>query len=408
MTSGILAGKAGMRSSGILGSIALLSIQAGEAGASALSLLAEKMSPGSLVELSTVGYGKSLISTGALDNVLNYGDGGVWDPIRGEARFAGGGHAEAPKFIIYREATNTWVNAAPASGQSSHGYKHNAIDPATGTSYYRTFYSTRIYRYTTAWAETASLPGSDNSYACCGALVYFPEMGALTFWGAGAVIALKGDAWVPVKSGLPMGEYHNTAEYNAHYKMVFGGGGNASRDLYAMDASGNTTLVSDVPVGFGTYSAILTVDPGSGEVILLGKDKSIWAYHPGLKTWRSVPIPGTGLFASGANPIVFTVPIPISSYGVIMLLKENAVYLYKHKAEGPIPGGIRERNGRIGMELKAGDRILRVVRGRLTGSPPGAGLLDFQGRFRKPVFGASGTKPPSGAVASGNYILQAP
>ncbi len=75
---------------------------------SSLSSLAASMAPGTWAELSTNGYTRSLLSTGSVDLVINYANKGVWDAVKKEVRFAGKGHQESRKFIIYQESNNTW------------------------------------------------------------------------------------------------------------------------------------------------------------------------------------------------------------------------------------------------------------------------------------------------------------
>lgn len=355
------------------------------------------MQPGTWAELKTTGYTTQLISTGAVDNVLNYADAAVWDPIKREVRFTGGGHQEAAKMIIYSEATNAWTNATPpqqtSGSQSIHGYHHNAIDPATGINYYRPFYSTQVYKFSAgSWTKATALPGSDNDYACCGALNFFPEMGGLVFLAGGAIMTFKNSQWNTLKSGLAMGEYHNVAEYNPVYKTIYGGGGNDNRNLYSIDATGKVTTVSNVPVGLGIYSSVLTVDPVSGELLILGRNKAIWAYHPGSNAWKSLPAPTVGLFATGDNPIEFTVAAPIGTHGVVMFIRENAIFLYKHKPTGassiqPAPGHGRipwaDRNGsRLSLHLggdllpgRAFPAAARNLAGRRNGFPDAAPVV---------------------------------
>jgi hypothetical protein len=348
------------------------------AGASALSDAARDLAPGAWVELQTKGYGPDLLNTGPAYNVLNYLDSGVWDPVAKEVRTVGGGHTECPGMIVYDESSNTWRNETPPfwiggcpdGKHTIHGYSHNAVDPATGDHYYRGFYSTEIKRYvigldnSRSWADSTPLPGSADNLSIAGALVYFPEMRGLTFWGGGDIYRLQGGAWSQIKSGLAMGPFHNVAVYSEKHGVIYGGGGNSDewekgggRDLHVLYPDGRTDELNGVPVDVRTREGLMTVDPVTGDLLLVGMDEVFRAYSPGCDpriapscnagngAWRVLPDPPDPirrkLFEyddpNNPDPLAFLAAVKIPTYGVLMYLKRNGVYLYKHSSMGGIP-----------------------------------------------------------------------
>lgn len=354
--------------------------------ASALGELAAKMAPGDWAELKTTGYSTSLITTGT-DNILNYSNSAVWDPVKKEVRFVGQGHNEAEKMIIYTEEDNTWKNqSGPNTSGIGHGYDHNALDPATGISYYRKFASSAVFQYDGAWKTAPSLEGTPNSNNCCGSLTWFPEMNALTFWGSGYVDVLKNGKWsVVATKQVKMGDYHNVSEYSSQYGLVFGGAGNDDKNLYALNAAGTLTAIPPAPVSMGIYSALVIADPGSGELVVVSRDKTIWSYHPGIKTWAQMKAPTVNLFVNEDIPIKFMVASSISTYNVIMFIKKDAIYLYKHKMQAPVS----IKRGPQGLAPKSRPKHSISLGGTLPGlSEWATGYRDPSGRLRSvPVSG---------------------
>ncbi len=316
----------------------LAGLTALSAYASALGDAAALLKPGEWAAFGTQAWTTSLITTG-VDNILNYSGSGVWDPIGREVRFVGQGHNEPEKMIIYDEAANTWRNSPPPVGTGiGHGYDHNAIDDRTGISYYRKYYSTGVYAYQDRnWSALPSLPGTESDYTCCGALVYSNDLGGLTFWSNGGIYAFRGGKWSTLKTGLPMGTYHNVAEYSKPYGLVIGGGGNGDNRLYALDPKGDVATLPPAPTGIGIYSGLLIADPSSGELLALGDTGAFYAYHPGNRSWKALPKPPARYLESGGSAILMTVAVPIETYGVVMFLHRDGIVLYKHAATGPVP-----------------------------------------------------------------------
>ncbi|HKP97238.1 MAG TPA: hypothetical protein VJ385_15930 [Fibrobacteria bacterium] len=311
------------------------------ARATVLGDAAANLKPGEWVSFSAKGWSSALITTG-VDNILNYSNSGVWDPIKKEIRFVGQGHYEAEKMIIYDDATNTWRNASPPVGSGiGHGYDHNTINTVTGISYYRKYYSTGIYAFqNNAWSKLTNMPGTEDDYSCCGALVYFNDYNGLTFWGGGKLYGFRDNKWTTLKTGLAMGDYHNVAEYSRQYGLVFGGGGNGSKSLFAMDGKGNVTAVPAAPTGLGVNTGLMSVDPATGELLVIGGSGTFHAYYPAAKTWKNLPNPPTKFLELEGLATKMTVAIPIDTYGITMFLHRDGVDLYKHIPSGPVVVGL--------------------------------------------------------------------
>jgi hypothetical protein len=289
-----------------------------------------------------------------VDNVLNYANSGVWDPLKKEARFVGQGHYEAEKMLIYSDSANAWrLGPAPVQGPLGHGYAHNTIDPSTGVSYYRGYYSTSIDKYEDgAWSLFTNMPGTADSYTCCGALVYDPAYGGLTFWSGRSVLGFKHNQWTTLTENLGVGGYHNVAQYSKPYKVTIGGGGYDSRTLYAMDSTGSFSNPIKGPEDIGVHTGILTVAPKSGDLILLSSVGTLWALTPG-KEWRQLPSPAKEFLENESPMTQMTVAISIETYNVIMFLHRRYIALYKPE---DLPLSISNRTARIGKTKPAAKR----------------------------------------------------
>jgi len=305
----------------------------GNSHGSPLSDLANQMAVGTWAPLSTTGFDNNLLKTGSTDYVLNYGNSAVWDPINKEVRYMGKGHQESTRMIIYSESTNSWARG-PTTVSSPHGYDHNAINPATGAQYY---FGGQVFmrKYENgSWSNLPNLTGTQYSWPIALGIEYFPEVDKLFLVSNNRLVWLDNGSWsnVPGLSSISTGGYHLVAEYSPADKVIYYGGGNGEKTLYRLDADLNQTAIADAPIPIAVNSSIVSVDPVSGDILLVGRDQTAWNYRPSTDDW--VPWDDVPIFTpQWNNKISFTLAVPIADYGVTMYLSRvHGVYLYKHAA----------------------------------------------------------------------------
>ncbi|MCA9617916.1 MAG: hypothetical protein KC731_02775 [Myxococcales bacterium] len=320
-----------------------------DCGASVLSDAASQLVAGSFVELSMSGYDSALLDAGSSHHILQYSDKGVWDPNTCQALFVGGGHLSQVKYIAYRGSDNTWFHApnpswwcdtSQASNPydcASHAYGHNALDPATGTLFFRLFNRADIYRHQVdgildgVWDDAPALP-STPAGCIATALEYFPEMDKLVYVDCAGqdayVLGPTDGSWQVIDGPFSMGAYHNYAVYNRIEQTVMFGAGNGSGAFHLLRANGSVTPTAVAPHDFhpeaqGSDLKILTVDPAGGDYLAYARNGEMWRYDVGTDSWSALSV---------SAPTDLNVAIPISSYNVVMFLQQAPakVWLYKH------------------------------------------------------------------------------
>jgi hypothetical protein len=321
-----------------------------DCGGGALADLAASIEPGVFTQLATVGLDPALIDAGGGHHVLEYSDKGVWDPNTCQALFSGGGHLSEMKFIAFSASENTWFRPPnptwwcppdpdDAYACATHAYGHNALDPATGTYWFRTFNSAAVHRTAVAspivgaWDEAPALP-ADAAGCIATALEYFPELGGLVYVdcaGQTARVLYDGDdAWTTLPGAYPMGPYHNYAVYSAGVGQVLFGAGNGSTALYLLDADGSANQIAAPPRQFHPSPddpqvfRILTADPISGRFLAYAPAGVLYEYDAVSDTWTQV---------SDTVPADLQIAIPVSTYGVVLFLtREPSMWVYRHVA----------------------------------------------------------------------------
>lgn len=315
----------------------------------ALADLAASITVGEFVELDTTGLDASLIDAGGGHHVLEYSDKGVWDPNTCQALFTGGGHLTLVKFLGYSASENTWFQAPNPTwwcettpedpyACATHAYGHNALNPATGDYWFRTFNNAAVHHTVAAspvaaeWDEAPALPSTPASCIAT-ALEYFPELGGLVYVDcAGQTVQVLYDgasAWEQLPGTYPMGAYHDYAVYNPVLGQVLFGVGNDSLALHLLDASGDVTTIAEPPRGFhpspedpDTFR-ILTVDPISGRFLAVSQGGDVYDYDAGSDAWN----------AAGNAPENLQIAIPVTTYGVVLFVsRDPAMYVYRHAA----------------------------------------------------------------------------
>jgi hypothetical protein len=321
-----------------------------DCGGGALADLAASLQPGAFTQLDTDGLDAALIDAGGGHHILQFSDKGVWDPNTCQALFSGGGHLSEMKFIAFSASENTWFRPpnptwwCPPDPENpyacaTHAYGHNALDPTTGTYWFRTFNSAAVLRTRVAspivseWDQAPALPG-DAAGCIATALEYFPELGGLVYVdcaGQTARVLYDGAAeWTTLPGSYPMGPYHNYAVYSAPVGEVLFGAGNGSSALYLLDATGSASQIAAPPRQFHPSPddpqtfRILTADPISGRFLAYAPAGVLYQYDANTDAWTQV---------SDTAPAGLQVAIPVSTYGVVLFLtQEPTMWVYRHVA----------------------------------------------------------------------------
>ena len=318
-----------------------------------LGQLALEMKPGTWAELKTNNLVGTLRAKGASGAIFGYNEDAVWDPKTRQFYFVGGDHNDTVRFVTYVDATNTWkvLPRPPWVGKgTSHGYSHHGLDVERGFLYYFPFgnRARTIQRYDIGKNTWSALPKLDppEYLACCVGVEHFPELDGLVVanggGGKGSVYLFqeKTQKWTTLARDLPMGIYHNTAQYSPRHGIVLFGGGNGSSDLYKLDGTGKVTALKKAPIGIGVMQSILTIDPVGGDFLLFGKTGNFHVYDVASDTWKKQDSSQIPIFSPTRvkdNKVWHVTATPVSTYGVTMFVKyfhadpaRAWVYLYKH------------------------------------------------------------------------------
>lgn len=333
--------------------LSVLALVSYPASASTLSTAADGLQPGESVMLNTALPGTMLSPDDA--DFLQWSSSGVWDPIRGEARFIGKRHSVFPMhFLVYDEATNTWsanrrMHPDLEDTQSGHGYDHNTGDPATGDHYFRTFGTHSIYRWNGSTWSVINIPSGYVEVAA--SISWIPQLGLV--YVDNSNFAYYNGTWHDLNGGVPGGmtSYHTSSEYNYVANVLIFGGGNDSSAMWKYDVSANrVSQIATPPFNLGSSSSqgVLIADPGSEAFIGWRKTSTQWTeYDVDANQWTSIPVStgngsvparGTPNLDSSGGEAQATIGIPINTYGVIMYVQyrgdsRNAgVWLYKHSS----------------------------------------------------------------------------
>lgn len=320
-----------------------------------LGQLAASMKVGTWAELKTVNLIETLQAKGASGAIFGYNEDAVWDPRTRQLYYVGGDHNDTVRFVTYQDTTNAWkILPQPAwvGKGTSHGYSHHGLDVERRYLYYLPFgnQNRTVHRYDIAADKWTDLPrlNPPEYLACCMGVEYFPELDGLVLanggGGKGAVHLFqeKTQKWTTLARDLPMGVYHNTAQYSPVHKMVLFGGGNGSSDLYKLDAKAKVTTLNKTPIGIGVMQSILTLDPVSGSFLLFGRNGSFHVYDVEMDKWQEQDARAVPIFSPTRvkdNKVWHVTATPVGTYGVTMFVKyfhadppRAWVYLYKHTA----------------------------------------------------------------------------
>jgi uncharacterized protein (TIGR03382 family) len=370
--------------------------------ATPLSELAATLAPGEFAELETENGGPVLAETmgGATGSILPYSEDAVWDARTGRYYFIGSDHiydgdSSTPRFVAYDEADNRWL-VMPEPGWfprgTRHGYDHSAM--LDGRLYHITVIRGEplheLDPISGAWTERAAL--EDTGYNRFGGLEPFPALGGLVYVENTSLFLWERDAdrWTTLESGLPMGDYHNFAEYNPVHEVVIFGGGNDSGVVHVLEADRSVRRAPDAPFPLRVNSAIVTVDPLSGDYLVFGGDGEFWVFDATTDEWRLQPVT-VPFFGLREGAVDLMIAAPIDSYGVVMFVQhtdpgdtpEVNVWLYKHSPgmgvgrpdAGPAAdaGATIDRDGGV-VPGRDGGAVVRGDSGSSTPATPADGL----------------------------------
>ena len=328
--------------------------------ASSLSDLVETMAPGTYAELPTNGLtDEMLVPTGQTNYITQFAENAVWHAATETVFFIGWPHQSTTRFISYNVPTNTWTQLPQPFETSGHANDHQTI---TATDmYYRKFELVHKYNIATqTWTVLPPIPSSFLTEQCCGILEYFPTMNSLVFidpdWGI-FLYDLDTNTWThhantsqqvlpgPLYPLATPGQGWNTVgTYSpVHDVLVFGGGGDGSRNVYQMDAAGTIQSMQPAPINWGINFTVMTADPVTGDMVLVTETRQTWVYHPDTDVWEQLAIPEAPFYDLGPDGTIFgTWVVPIDAHGVLMYLtyawsEQSAVHLFKHANAGPPP-----------------------------------------------------------------------
>ena len=315
----------------------------------AIGDLAELMQPGEWAELQTTGLDAAIGNTGgASDHILTYSQEGKWNPGTRQLFFIGGDHFGGPqRFIHYSAATNSWVVEPrppwmPSTDNPNHSYDYQAIDPANGIY----FYDLNRYEITTkTWTQLteAGLPNFSRAHR---ADEYFVGLGLVRHGDGGAYVLKEGaSSWNTLAPQGTLkqaaGGLHPVSEYNTVHNLLIFGAGDSNDQLYKMDVSESITPLLPMPpieIGAQSFAGILTVDPVTGDYLVITVDAQFWQYDVVRDAWTqlsaSVPHIAEHSASTKTDSLIAS---PISTYGVVMVVQwrdsGSKVWLYKHEQQ---------------------------------------------------------------------------
>jgi hypothetical protein len=177
---------------------------------------------------------------------------------------------------------------------------------------------------------------STGTDGAIGSLEWFPTFGtgSLIIVDGGALYRWNGASWSSLGTRA-MGGYHNVGVYSPIRDLLYFGGGNGSAQLYTMSNTGAITTRANCPVEFGTIQSVTTVDPVSGKLVLVCKDRVIRVYDPATNTWSVDATPVPAGFWSGniysEGDLQGIAAAPIYDYGVTMFITIAGPTIYLRK-----------------------------------------------------------------------------
>lgn len=337
----------------------------GVAQATDLSSRAGALSPGGWVQMPAPPSGFFRQSGVVSDTTLQFMGEGAWSNSRKEIIFWGGAHFGNTKLHIYSDSGNTWFEGANTPNfpeQWAHGYNHNGYNQATNElgaiwmSGSNTINVRRYSRNSNTWASTGTI---SNDGEIAAAIEYFPERGSWIIADGtfGRVRELDinnpSDSTIVTNSacfgGSILSINHTFATYlPQRAEVAYGGGNNSAGNIFfsrkwcTINASGTVTVRPEAPHtlripegGNNTRGSLITVDPASGDLIILTQVGTMHRFSFSSNSWAQVSTSIPGLFNQSSNAVTNGFVVPIPTYGVIAYGKHTGSgsaqwWLYKH------------------------------------------------------------------------------
>jgi chitodextrinase len=251
---------------------------------------------------------------------------------------------------------------------------------------------------------------------------YFPELkGYILANGAGGsgflyLFNTVTQQWEKLASNLPMGAYHNFAEYNPVHKVVVFGGGQGNRAVYKADASKAVVRMKDAPLGLGLQTALFTVDPVSGDFLVFDQNRNFYKYNVLADTWTSLGGGSLPIWTTAyGNSVNGMAAASIPTYGVNLFVscdQSNCrVNVYKHAGGTPPPTDTTPPTVSLTAPT-AGATVSGTITVSATASD-NVGVVGVQFKLNGANLQAEDTTAPyaiawnTTAVANGSYTLTA-
>jgi hypothetical protein len=314
-----------------------------------LENLAKSIQPRTWAKLDTIGFTFSAIhSSGEDGSIFHWANDAAWDSKRKQLFFIGKAWATRPyRFVSYDSNTNTWIRLPDPywfkpGYDSGHGYGNNAICSNGDYFYHLKTYTDDVYRYDILNETWTKLPDGNFQGIDYGeALECFPEMGGLIrvyyrmfyFWEEA-----KG-SWTQIASNLGIGDYDQLMIHNpVHGVMLAAGGYDVNgQGMVKLEKNRLVTKLKNAPYSMSDLNCILTVDPVSGDHLVIFANGNFYRYDIISDIWEKLS-DSTPWGANGDK----VVAAPIRELGVVMFVRglvgENGtVWIYKHSSAPPTP-----------------------------------------------------------------------
>jgi len=238
------------------------------------------------------------------------------------------------KHIQYSVEKDSWSALPPETWYKDSKWFHGYDNSTAGNGfYYHNFWGKCVWQYDIAEKNWTALPAVLKNGSHGASLTFFPDMG-----NKGSLIHLYGKviqaydiekkSWSYVKGDISKsGPYHNVSMYHSKRKTVLLGGGNGSKTLYELDATGKISELKPAPVPIVVNLSHFVIDPASGDLLVYNFVKGALGLY-GLRLsdktaeWTKL---STGKALGG-------IVVALEEYSVTMWFTHNGCWLYKHKS----------------------------------------------------------------------------